>query len=202
MAGPSTGEKRFLNYQGASFRRSFYYLIGAVVCFLVFTFIKFKPSIPPPGLVAGPPLVKILLGFAAVCLVLSAIMDAIFVWYQNYLRTQLFAFDQDNFYIIRKEGTEQIPLQHIFEIASTSSGVQKGVRGYCNDYRISYNSDGEQRDVLVGIYYRMKDNFRDFRQIVSNKNPSVKMKNWATSLDPIFRLFKKRKSRDTGDLFK
>jgi len=200
MTGVTTGERRFLNYQGASFKRSLYYLIGASVAFLPFVFIKFKPTIPPPGEVAGPPLVKILLGFAAICLILSAILDALFVWYQNYLRSQLFAFDQENFYIIRKDGTEQVPLQNIFEIA-LSSGSQKGVRGYLNDYRISYTSDGEQKDVLVSIYYRMRANFNDFKQIVSTKNPSVKMKNWATSLDGIFRLFKKRKSRDIGDLF-
>jgi hypothetical protein len=200
MAGVTTGERRFLNYQGASFKRSLYYLIGASVAFLACVFIKFKPTIPPPGEVAAPPLVKILLGFAAICLILSAILDALFVWYQNYLRSQLFAFDQENFYIIRKDGTEQVPLRNIFEIA-LSSGSQKGVRGYLNDYRISYTSDGEQKDVLVSIYYRMRANFNDFKQIVSTKNPSVKMKNWATSLDGIFRLFKKRKSRDTGDLF-
>jgi hypothetical protein len=200
MTGTFISEKRFLNYQGASFKRSLYYLIGASVTSLACVFIKFKPTIPSPGEVAGPPLVKILLGFAAICLVISAILDALFVWYQNDLRTQLFAFDQENFYVIRKDGTEQIPLQNIFEIA-LSSGSQKGVRGYSNDYRISYTSDGEQKDVLVSIYYRMRANFDDFKQIVSTKNPSVKMKNWATSLDGIFRLFKKRKTRDTGDLF-
>jgi hypothetical protein len=202
MAGISTDEKRFLNYQGASFKRSLYYLGGATATYLACIFIKFKPAIPAPSEVAGPPMVKILLGFAALCLTLSAILDALFVWYQNYLRSQLFAFDQENFYIIRKDGTEQIPLQNIFEITLTSSGVQKGVRGYSNNYRISYNSNGEQKDVLVGIYYRMRVNFNDFKQIVSSKNPSVKIKNWATSLDPIFRLFKKSKSRETGDLFK
>jgi hypothetical protein len=202
MTGISTGEKRFLNYQGASFKRSLYYLAGAGTTYLACVLIKFKPSIPPPGAVAGPPIPQMLLAFTSFIFTLYAIVDALFVLYQNYLRTQKFAFDEQNFYIIRKEDTEEIPLQNIFQIALASVRFQNGVRGDYDNYRISYNSDGEDKNFVIRIYTRMRENFEDFRMYAKERNPSVDIKNWATSLDWIFRMFKKKKSRDTEDLLK
>jgi hypothetical protein len=203
MTEVTTDEKRFLNYQGASFKRSLYYLIGACVTYSACVLIKFKPSIPPPGAVAGPPLPQIFLGMASFSFALFAILDVFFVLYQNFLRTKQFAFDPENFYIIRKDSTELIPLKNIFQIALATSAVSKNsVRGYSDYYRISYKNDGEEKDILITIYSRMEENFNDFRKFVKEKNPSVEIKNWSTSLYWIFRMFKKRKSRDTGDLFK
>jgi hypothetical protein len=202
MAGETTGEKRFLNYQGATFKRSLIYLGLALVMYLACFLIKFKSSVPPPGEVAGPSMAKILMGFAAVCLTLSAIIDAIFVLYQNFLRTKQFAFDQENLYIIRRDRTEEIPLRNIYQIALASTRIQNGPRGYYDYYRISFNSYGEEKDFVITIYARMRENFDDLRKLVKEKNPSVDIKNWATSVDWIFRLFKKTKPQHSEDLFK
>jgi hypothetical protein len=193
MTLTATGEKRFLNYQGATFKRSLIYLGLACLLISACVFIKFPTPILSPGEVAGPPFPKIILGFIAVCMILNAITDAIFVLYQNYLRRNQFAFDQENFYIIRKDGTEQIPLKNIFQIAMVYTNRRFGARGYCNRYRINYVEEGQQKDFIMTIYYRMRNNFEDFKKIVSVKNPSVEIKTWATSLDWIARLIKKRK---------
>jgi len=191
MTGTTIGEKRFLNYQGATFKRSLIYLGLACLLISVCVFIKFPTSIPPPGEVAGPPFPKIILGFIALCLILNAITDAIFVLYQNYLRSSQFAFDQENFYIIRKDGTQQIPLENIFQIAMAYTGSRYGSRGYRYRYRLSYTEEGQEKEFIITIYYRMENNFADFKKIVSVKNPSVEIKTWATSLDWIGRLIKK-----------
>ena len=196
MTATATGEKRFLNYQGATFKRSLIYLGLACLLISACVFIKFPTSIPPPGEVAGPPFPKILLGFLAFCMIFNAIRDAIFVLYQNYLRRIQFAFDQENFYVIRKDGAEQILLKNIFQIAMVYTNRSIGTRGYSYKYRINFVEEEQQKDITITIYYRMINNFEDFKKIISVKNPSVEIKSWATSLDWIARLIKKRKSEN------
>jgi len=84
--------RHILTYQGATFRRAGYYLVAAVVILLIIVFVKF----PPPGAVAGPPFVDLLLGFAGVVCVISAIVDTLFVVGIRFGSVK--AFDENNLY--------------------------------------------------------------------------------------------------------
>ena len=78
-----------LTYQGATFKRAFVCLAIAIVSWLVFTFFRFSPEVPPPGAVAGPSLGKLAVGMLIVFSIIFGIQEALFVAGVQFLRKRI-----------------------------------------------------------------------------------------------------------------
>lgn len=194
-------EKRYLSYQGANFKRAGIYFVIAWILLCGCYFINFKPSVPPPGGVPGPPLSQILMMVIAICLILNCISDLLFVTNQNYLQTKKYAFDSKNFYIIEGNSISQIPLEKIFQLSLVYRQLNSGTRGYSRSYRISFRVEGEEKEIILVVYAKMSKNYEDFKKLVIEKNPSLEIIDAVTNFDWIGRLIKKSKSKSTGNYF-
>jgi hypothetical protein len=189
-------ERITLTYQGATFNRSLISLAIAVVSLLCFVFLKFKPEIPLPGAVAGPPLRKLALGMIIAFALISSISDALFVLDYKYFQKQVDC-DKNNLYVIRKSGETVIPFSSISSVRLSNWG-SKGVRGSSYIYIVGYQAtDGRPKELDITLFLKMGKNFDLFEQWVQAKNPSAEIKNWSASIDPIVRLFRKKKDNGT-----
>ena len=185
-------ERITLTYQGATFKRSLISLAIAIAALLCFLFIKFKPDIPPPGAVAGPPLAKIALGMTIAFALIASISDAWFVLDCTFFQKQVDC-DEDNLYVIRKKEVTIIPLSSISFVRLTNWG-SKGVRGSSSIYVVGYqDSDGRSKELDITLFLKMGKNFDLFEKRVQAKNPTAEIKNWATNIDPIIGFFRKKK---------
>ena len=185
-----------LTYQGATFKRAFVCLAIAVVSWLVFTFLRFSPEVPPPGTVAGPPLGKLTAGMLIVFSIIFGIREVLFVLGVRFFRKRI-ECDEDNLYIIGKEVESTVPFLSIYAVKLSSSGINRSVRGNYATYLIKYKEpDGRPEDRAIDIYFRNGNNFRLFIQRLQQKNPAVEVKNWSTSLDGIVNLLRKKKNDD------
>ncbi|HEY8970426.1 MAG TPA: hypothetical protein VIM64_15080 [Puia sp.] len=184
--------RHILTYQGATFRRTGYYLIAAGIMVLIIVFVKFPKETPPPGSVAGPPLVDLLLGFAGIACVISAIMEALFVVGVRYGSVK--SFDDHNLYITRRSKETVIPLHTITSIRLASGGLGNDIRGTYAVFLIDYDNNGLTRETEICVYRRQQENFNLFKESVQYWNPSVEIRNWSTSLDGLIRLFRRRRN--------
>ena len=185
-------ERITLTYQGATFQRSLIYLAIAIASLLCFLFIKFRPEIPLPGAVAGPPLAKIALGMTIAFSLIASISDALFVLDCKFFQKQVDC-DENNLYVIRKSGETTIPFSSISFVRLTNSG-SKGVRGSSYIYVVGYqDSDGRSKELDITLFLKMGKNFDLFEKRLQTKNPAAEIKNWSTSIDPIIRFFRKKK---------
>lgn len=182
--------RHILTYQGATFRRALYYLAAAIVILLIIVFVKFPRQPPPHGAVAGPPLVEMLLGFAGVVCLISAIMDTLFVVGIRYGSVK--GFDENNLYVTRRGQEKVIPLNMITNIRLASNGgVGNDIRGTYAVFMIDYDNNGLARETEICVYRRQNDNFNLFKERVQYCNPSVEIRNWSTSMDGLIRLFRR-----------
>jgi hypothetical protein len=186
-----------LTYQGATFKRTFVCLAIAIISWLVFTFFRFSPEVPPPGTVAGPSLGKLAVGMLIVFSIIFGISEVLFVVGVQFFRKRI-ECDEDNLYIIRKDDVEStIPFLSIYAVKLSSAGINRSVRGTYTTYLIKYKEpDGRSEDRAIDIYSKNGNNFRLFIQWLQQKNPAVEVKNWSTSLDGLFSLFRKKKNDD------
>ena len=186
-------ERITLTYQGATFHRSLTSLAIAVVSLLCFFYIKFKPEIPPPGEMGGPPLGKLALGAIIAFSLITSIMDALFVLDYKFFQKQV-ACDEDNLYVIRKSGETVIPFPSISSVRLSSWGG-KDIRGSFSIYIIEYLApDGRSKELDITLYLTMGKNFGLFQECLQAKNPSVEIQNWSTSIGPFVRLFRRKKN--------
>ena len=66
-------------------------------------------------------------------------------------------------------------------------------RGLASVFIVKYEwEEGQIRDFEITVFRKMAGNYWEFVKQVQVQNPSVEVKNWFTSLDPIIRLFRKR----------
>ena len=183
--------RHILTYPDATFLRTGYYLATAGVIALIIVFVKFPKETPPPGAVAGPPIADILLGFAAIAAVITAIMEALFV--VGVRNGSVKSFDDHNLYITRRNKETVIPLDTITSIRLASGGVGNDIRGTYAVFLINYDNDGLSRETEICVYRRQNNNFDLFKDSVQQHNPSVEIRNWSTSLDGLIRLFRRRR---------
>jgi hypothetical protein len=183
-----------LTYEGATFKRSRIYLWIAVICFLVVRFVKFSPQAPSPGDVAGPPIADLLLGLIGIVAFVFAIMDASFVLDLRLFKKTI-ECDQGNLYLTRKDQETTIPFSAITSLRLSLTGFNsRNVRGAYWIYLIDYTDmSGKSKQTEITVYNKMSGHFELFEKRLKEKNPSVEIKNWATSLDWVVRLFKKKK---------
>jgi len=154
--------RHILTYQGATFHRAGYYLVAAVVILLIIVFIKFPRQSPPPGAVAGPPLVDPFLGFAGVVCVISAVMDTLFVVGVRYGSVK--TFDENNLYVTRRGRETVIPLNTITSIRlANNGGLGNDIRGTYAIFMIDYDNNGLVRETEICVYRRQNDNFNLFK---------------------------------------
>ena len=182
----ATGKTRIvLSYEGATFTRTFVYISLALIGLLIVKFIKFPTPPPPPGAVAGPPIADLVIGFLAAAFLICGILDFLFVLQYKYFHKKI-ECDQDNLYVTDKNGESTTPLKQVNSILLTTAGSQ-GVRGISRVYLIQYEGNDGAKQMRLAVYVKMRDNFGLFKEWVKQKNPSVEIKNWATSLDGLSR---------------
>jgi hypothetical protein len=167
--------RTMLTYEGATFKPALYYIGAAACCLLAVWFIAFPAQVPPPGAVTGPPAAKIFIGFAGVCLFLSGILDALFVWYYNYFYKKI-AYDSHNLYITRKNGEQVISFADINSIRMTV-GLNTNTRGIYRVWLIRFRNGEEISRIRLPVYTKMGNNFSGFRKLVRLRNPNLEMEN-------------------------
>jgi hypothetical protein len=169
-----------------NFRRTWIYLLSALILCLACIFVKFPANSPVviPGQGKSPegqPLLRFVFGMISVFLMVFAIFDSIFVFTYKYSKEEI-SFDHTNLYIDFEESETVVPLPNITAIELNASVIQSGIRGSFFTYMIRYNKNNEEETVNVNIYFRKtSSNLEIFQQRVLEKNPSAYIKNSATS---------------------
>jgi hypothetical protein len=163
----------FLSYPNATYRQTRAWLIA----FFVFALAAWLVATFTINVISGkPPALTILLGFAAICCLISVISDAIFVWVYQHHKNRI-SFDNDNLYI-ESRGSEPviIPLYDITSIRLTSMMV-RNTRGTGRRHRIEYHLDGVPGHANVFIYFRSRPNFARFQERTKQANPFAEINN-------------------------
>lgn len=180
-----------LSYQVKGFKRAIIYsVIGLVLLATCILTGKYHLEFPHVTS-SGPTLVQVLSGFFAAIAFISAISEAFFVLDFTYFKPVL-EFDDHSLYITRKGEQQEISFSNILSLRlGGSSG--NGIRGNYSVYLIRYQLGDRENETEVTIFYRNRRALWQFQKALQTANPSAEIKNTWTSLDGLFRWFRKRR---------
>ncbi|QKG52189.1 hypothetical protein [Hymenobacter sp. BRD67] len=108
-------------------------------------------------------------------IILLAVPVGIWLIYKLIASSFATDFDDTNFYLYKKSGTEQIPLSQVNKIKFTMFRV-----GYQHYWKIGYIDAADQQQfvrILPGVQLQA------FENAVRQKNPRVEVSNWSSSFD-------------------
>jgi hypothetical protein len=186
-----------LSYEGATYKRALICASICVVTIIIFVSARKVMIAMPPGSNAyGPSGAGLISGCVIFFSLFTAISEALFVSYFKFFARQI-ECDGENLYIKRQQAETTIPLGDITTIRLTTTWGN-GIRGNFVVYRIAYVDNGEKRETRITVYSKMGHNFDQFEKRVKARNPSVEIKNWATSFDGVIRWFRKRRQGNVG----
>ena len=181
-----------LTYPRVGFQRPLIYFGVAVACLAAnLLFGKPQDEYVSGQHLTGISLFQLVTGVAAFFCFVSTIWDAGFV-----LRVRDFlhriTFDEQALYIDKKGIEQSIPLRDILSLRLTGMGGN-GIRGTARVYEVRFQSNGLEDSLLIAIYTRNMGALDTFEKTLERENPAAEIKNYWTSLDGLFRLFRRPK---------
>lgn len=190
-------ERTLLTYPTPRFTRL---LVYGSLTVLAYGYIKFAPEdwVNPKDQHAGTQgyfawwlaLPLVILGFSAFLVLLEGLFLIGRKW-----KPLMLEFDADNLYITDDNGDRAIPLNEILSIRMVyGKGIFDSARTALYRYAIVCGDPNIPERVTFTVFLRARRAFSNFCDRVKEKNPSVEIKNWATSWDGLARLFRGRQS--------
>jgi hypothetical protein len=204
MMSSTSPEKILLTYPPPGYKRLWIYVSLAVLAYAYMVFAP-KAWLNPPDMHAGPrgaaPFAWWLLipitvfGFS----LFLAVVEGLFLVGRkiNHLNLE---FDSGSLYINERKGKRVTPLADIVSIRMIyGQGIFDVGRSVLYRYSIGFGDPYNPEQVTFTVFVRTGRAFENFTKLVKEKNPSVEIKDWATSVDGLGRLFKRRNSGPKQD---
>jgi hypothetical protein len=199
MMSSSSSEKTLLTYPPPAYTRLWIYISLAA---LAYAYIVFAPHawlnprdehVRPDGTMPFAWWLAIPIGILLFSIFLSLLEGLFLVGRKiNPIRLE---FDSDNLYINDRNGERAIPLTAIVSIQMIyGKRIFDSARSALYRYAIGFGDPYNPEQVKFTVFARTGRAFEQFNNLVTEKNPSVQIRNWATSLDGLGRLFKRRNS--------